>query len=250
MRRRRAERSSPVTALLAAALALTVAGCTGLAEDDPSVHRGPSGAAAVEEAQAAGIAADGEAMVDALRRGGFVLIFQNTSTDRRSERRVDLTNCATQRNLSATGRQQATELGAAVDQLRIPISSVITSPYCRTRDTGWLAFGRAEKGPDLGPPPAAAADVTAAAARFKARLATPPPTGSNTALVTHAETVAAILRIQLKPGEVLAYHIRQGTDPVLVRRFSIATLLVLAQNAPPAATGDANDVGRSALSSP
>jgi hypothetical protein len=231
---------------LALALAVTVAGCTGWAEDDPSVRRGPSGADAVEEAQAAAIATDGEAMVDALRRGGFVLVFQHASTDRKTERRVDLTNCATQRNLSATGRQQATQLGAAVDDLRITVGTVITSPYCSARDTGWLAFGRAEKGADLAPPPASAIELAAAAARFRVRLGTPPPLGANTALVTHPQTIAAVLGIQLKPGEVLAYQSRQGTQPVLVRRFSIATLLVLARGAAAADTAT-TQVRRSAL---
>jgi hypothetical protein len=216
-------------ALAALALAVTVAGCTGWAEDDPSVRRGPSGSDAVEEAQAAAIATDGEAMVQALRRGGFVLVFQHASTDRKAERKVDLANCATQRNLSATGRQQAVQLGTAVEDLRITVSTVITSPYCSARDTGWLAFGRAEKDTDLGPPPATAVELAAAAAGFRVRLGTPPPLGANTALVTHPETISAVLGIQLKPGEVLAYQSRQGGQPALVRRFSVATLLLLAR---------------------
>jgi broad specificity phosphatase PhoE len=253
MRRRRAERSTLARVLaaaaLAAALSVAVAGCTGLAENDPSVTRGPSGAAAVEEAQAAAVAIGGEAMVAALRRGGFVLVFQHASTDRRAERRVDLANCATQRNLSVTGRQQAVQLGVAVQDLRIPVSTVVTSPFCRARDTGWLAFGRAERGEDLGPPPAGASEMAAAAAQFRARLATPPPLGGNTVLVTHTETIAAVLGMQLKPGEVLAYHTRQDDQPVLVRRFSVATLLVLARSATGSQTS-ATDVRRSALPEP
>jgi broad specificity phosphatase PhoE len=227
-------------------LAVTLVGCTGLAETDPTVRRGPSGAAAVEEAQAAAIAIGGEAMVAALRRGGFVLVFQPTATDRKTERRIDLGNCSTQRNLSASGRQQATQLGAALDELRIPVGTVVTSPFCRTRDTGWLAFGRAEKAADLAPPPADGADVATAAAQFRTRLAVPPALGANTVLVTHAETIAAFLSVQLKPGEVLAYQTRQDGPPVLRRRFSIATLLVLAGTATGAGTGASTDVTRSA----
>jgi len=238
MRRRRAGRTDPrplppvpVLALALAVLGISLGACTGLAETDPTVRRGPSGAVAVDESQAAAVATGGEKMVAALRRGGFVLVFQHSSADRRSERRIDLSNCSTQRNLSATGRQQSIQLGTAVRALHIPIATVITSPYCRARDTGWLAFGRAEAGKDLAPPPAAA-EMATATGRFRARLATPPPLGTNTVLVTHTETIAAFLGIQLKPGEVLAYQARVGEQPLLVTRFSIATLTLLAQ-APP-----------------
>lgn len=227
MRRRPADVLAVARTLAALALAVTAGACTSLAEPDPTVRRGPSGAVVVDESQAAAVATGGETMVAALRRGGFVLVFQHAATDRKSERRIDPTNCSTQRNLSATGRQQATQLGSAVKDLRIPVGTVITSPYCRARDTGWLAFGRAEAGPDLGPP--AAEGAGAAAARFRARLAAPPPLGTNTALVTHAETVAAVLGVQLQPGEVLAYQARQGSPPLLAKRFSIATLVLLAQ---------------------
>lgn len=253
MRRRRAGRTNqralppaPVLAIAIAVLGVSLGACTGLAEPDPSVHRGPSGAAAIDESQAAAIATGGEQMVAALRRGGFVLVFQNASADRKSERRIDLNNCSTQRNLSATGRQQAAQLGTAVRALHIPVATVITSPFCRARDTGWLAFGRAEAGADLAPPPAGSAGAATATGRFLARLGTPPPLGTNTALVTHTETIATILGVQLKPGEVLAYQARAGEQPLLAKRFSIATLVLLAHGP----SGDKDAPQPSAFSSP
>jgi Histidine phosphatase superfamily (branch 1) len=229
---RRPPPTVPVLALALAIIAVGLGACTGLAEDDPTVRRGPSGAAAVEESQAAAIATGGDQMVAALRRGGFVLVFQHASADRKRERRPDLTNCTTQRNLSATGRQQAVQLGTAVRALNIPIATVVTSPYCRARDTGWLAFSRAQAGQDLAPPPAAAAEAATANSSLRSRLTISPPPGSNTALVTHPETIAAALGVQLQPGEILAYQARPNQPPLLAKRFSIATLVLLAQTAP------------------
>jgi hypothetical protein len=250
MRRRRAARTNPrplppgpLLAVAVTVLGLGLGACTGLAEMDPNVRRGPSGAAAVDESQAAAIATGGEQMVTALRRGGFVLVFQHTAAERRSERRVDLTHCSTQRNLSATGRQQAIQLGITVRALHIPVANVVTSPFCRARDTGWLAFGRAEAGADLAPPPAGSAEAATATGRFRARLSTPPPLGTNTALVTHTETIASVLGVQLKPGEVLAYQARAGEQPLLLKRFTIATLVAQVRSG-------AKDTQPSALPSP
>ena len=51
-----------------------------------------------------------------------------------------LNNCATQRNLDETGRQQARALGQQFRQRSIPVTRVLTSQWCRTRETAQLAF--------------------------------------------------------------------------------------------------------------
>ena len=48
--------------------------------------------------------------------------------------------CDTQRNLSERGRAQARELGARFRARGIQVGAVLTSQWCRTRDTGELAF--------------------------------------------------------------------------------------------------------------
>ena len=79
-----------------------------------------------------------------LRQGGFVIYFRHTATDAvgAPDAQADLTRCETQRTLSAKGRAQAAEIGAAIKTLGIPIGTVTTSPFCRTKDTAQLAFGR------------------------------------------------------------------------------------------------------------
>lgn len=49
-----------------------------------------------------------------------------------------LGDCSTQRNLSAEGRRQAIAIGAQWRRERIPIDRVLTSRWCRARDTARL----------------------------------------------------------------------------------------------------------------
>lgn len=59
-----------------------------------------------------------------------------------------LGDCATQRNLDAQGRAQARRIGEGFRARSVPVGQVLTSAWCRARDTADLAFpGRAEVAP-------------------------------------------------------------------------------------------------------
>jgi phosphohistidine phosphatase SixA len=49
-----------------------------------------------------------------------------------------LGDCSTQRNLSAEGRRQAIAVGAQWRRQRVPVDRVLTSRWCRARDTARL----------------------------------------------------------------------------------------------------------------
>lgn len=49
-----------------------------------------------------------------------------------------LGDCSTQRNLSAEGRRQAIAIGAQWRRERVPVDRVLTSRWCRARDTARL----------------------------------------------------------------------------------------------------------------
>jgi phosphohistidine phosphatase SixA len=51
-----------------------------------------------------------------------------------------LNDCATQRNLDETGRTQAQRIGQAFRERGIAVKAVVTSQWCRTRETAELAF--------------------------------------------------------------------------------------------------------------
>src|SRR3954447_6582381 len=89
------------------------------------------------------------ALLDALRTGGFVLYFRHTSTDfgQNDDRMTGYEDCSLQRNLTEQGRDEARAIGRAIKALRIPVGEVLSSPFCRTMETGRLIFGRATATP-------------------------------------------------------------------------------------------------------
>jgi Histidine phosphatase superfamily (branch 1) len=83
-------------------------------------------------------------LADRLRRGGYVLAFRHAATDfSMTDSTRDLRDCSGQRNLTAEGRRQARSIGREFRRLAIPVGRVLASPFCRTRETASLAFGRA-----------------------------------------------------------------------------------------------------------
>ena len=157
---------------------LLLTGCTGVEKPEPE---GPlTGARLVEE----------------LRDGGYVIVVRHTATE---EGGVDdpaqLEDCAPQRELTDEGRQQARELGAAIVDLEIPVDRVLASPYCRTRETAELAFGKDEVETDevLLPLPGTGKPGNDEAILETARLVgQQAPEGSNTMIVTHISVIEPV----------------------------------------------------------
>ena len=95
---------------------------------------------------AAGAAAEQERLAQALRAGGVVVLIRHSDTvpgagDPPGFRHDD---CPTQRNLSDSGRAQARRIGQWFRQQGIEPTGVRASPWCRTRETARLAFGKAQ----------------------------------------------------------------------------------------------------------
>ena len=116
-----------------------------------------------------------------LRAGGLVLACRHAITDT-GARPVPGDARSQERNLSAEGEEQARRMGRAIAALGIPVGTVLSSRYHRTRETATHAFGRVEAVDSLQMP-------TVTPARFRGMLATPPRAGTNTVLVTHQGTL-------------------------------------------------------------
>jgi len=56
----------------------------------------------------------------------------------------DIKDCSTQRNLSESGRKQSKKIGNFFEKNKIPIEQVITSEWCRCKETAQIAFGKFE----------------------------------------------------------------------------------------------------------
>jgi len=134
----------------------------------------------------------GAALLRALRAGGQILYFRHTATDfgQNDEKMTGFEDCANQRNLTDGGRADARAIGAAIRSLDIPIGAVLASPFCRTRETAELIFGRFTVAPAVRGGPA-----SAEAGRYddlKLLLAKRVPANVNVAIVSHGNPFVAV----------------------------------------------------------
>jgi phosphohistidine phosphatase SixA len=160
-----------------------------------------------------------DAVLGDLRKGGLVIYFRHAATEQTGsgDEAADLRNCATQRNLSAEGRAQASQIGQAFRTLGIAVDTVTTSPFCRCVDTGRLAFGRFTINDDLYFAINTDAEKTRQLAdSLRKTLATPPPPGTNAVIVSHTANLREAAGIWPKP-EGAAYIFR----PIPGGRFEI-----------------------------
>ena len=132
----------------------------------------------------------GVALVQALRRGGLNLYMRHALSNVGQDGNLIQTpmwwdNCAIQRNIADAGREQAHKVGAAMRELKIPISQVLTAQFCRTRDTGHaMGLGPIEITEDLNHQIGQRIGTDVNTARFK-QLVEIPAKGTNRLLVSH-----------------------------------------------------------------
>lgn len=127
-----------------------------------------------------------------------------------------LDDCATQRNLDARGRAQAEATGAALRARGITFDRVLTSQWCRTRETAELL--------DLGPV-TPAPELNSFFGDFSRRAAQTADTlamlagldGDRAMLVTHQVNISALTGTAPRSGEVLVIRLRDGAVEVLGR---------------------------------
>ena len=134
----------------------------------------------------------GKSLLNALREGGYVVYFRHTATDfsQNDDLMTGYEDCARQRNLTDQGRADARAIGAAIRSLGIPIGDVLASPFCRTRETAQLIFGRYTVSNAVRGGPA-----SAEGGRYdelKALLARPVPGKANLAIASHGNPYAAV----------------------------------------------------------
>jgi len=148
---------------------------------------------------------EGAALVQVLQEGGYTILLRHMATApfNPDSAVFDIDDCATQRNLSDRGRQQAKSLGAAFEKLGIAVGEVLSSPYCRCMDTGDLAFGNVQSSEALrvgDSRPGQGRDDPGVAIRKL--LDTPPAPGKNTVLIAHSVTLLYAYGLTGKPEGV------------------------------------------------
>jgi phosphohistidine phosphatase SixA len=138
-----------------------------------------------------------------LREGGHVVLIRSAMAPGTGEpHNFEIDKCRTQRNLSERGRQQARKIGALIAARAAPVELVLTSRYCRTRETARLAFGDSEDFTPLDPP---SEDEDERAVQIEAILQEIRDySGSgNLILVTHLETIKALTGEPAREGEAV-----------------------------------------------
>ena len=157
-----------------------------------------------------------------IAKGGVVLVFRHAATNWATPDAdpVDLTDCRTQRNLSKQGRVEARGIGRGVRRLEARVGTVLASPFCRTRDTARLAFGRYTVSRAL---LNTVSSIHNAAWRRQIKAARVlfgrvPATGKVTALVTHGSVITDVTDEVVEEGEALVLRPRGRSRFTLLGR--------------------------------
>jgi phosphohistidine phosphatase SixA len=145
-----------------------------------------------------------EALWNLLKAGGQVVVIRHASTEPGTgdPPGFHLDDCATQRNLSAEGREEAKRIGAAFRERGVPVGRVLSSQWCRCLETARRAFGTAEAWAPLNSffdDRARGPDQT----RQVRLLAGGRPPSGNLILVTHQVNITALTGIFPGQGEMV-----------------------------------------------
>lgn len=171
--------------------------------------------------------------LDLLKQGGFILYARhgeaNVGVDQPDLRFQD---CFTQRNLTDWGRRQAVYYGDLIRYLRIPLAyPVLASPFCRSRETAQLAFGRDQVriDPFWSQVQRLSGDISWAEqriilARLRSALERTPPKGSNRMIVAHSFPSGVGLGSIPNMGTVVIQPRGQGKGYRIVGQFSLEEL--------------------------
>ena len=148
-----------------------------------------------------------ERLLARLRSGGMVILMRHASTEPGlgDPPGYKLGDCRTQRNLSEAGRAEAKRTGERLREERVRIGRVLTSPWCRCRDTAMLAFGHAEDWEPLSSIfdfPERERDFSE---RVRKRIGSygRKPAPDNVVMVTHNVNIAALTRHSVAQGEMV-----------------------------------------------
>ena len=86
-----------------------------------------------------------ENIVEILKKGGNIIFIRHAIAPGNGDpQNFDISNCSTQRNLSKEGELQALKIGKFFKENDIKLTKVLSSEWCRCKDTAKIAFGNYE----------------------------------------------------------------------------------------------------------
>ncbi|MCX7304679.1 MAG: histidine phosphatase family protein [Hyphomicrobiales bacterium] len=138
-----------------------------------------------------------------LRDGEHVVLLRHAMAPGAADpTNFDVEKCSTQRNLSDRGKQQARKIGALFAARAAPTELVLTSRYCRTRETARLAFDSAQDFAPLDPPATDTHERKEQLAAILKEIRDYSGSG-NLVMVTHLETIEALTGQPAREGEAV-----------------------------------------------
>ena len=156
-----------------------------------------------------GLVGAGE-LADKLGQPGYALLMRHALAPGIGDPAgFSLADCASQRNLDSEGRTQAVRTGAWLRQQGVVVAQVLSSPWCRCKDTAaLLGFGAVVTEPALGSffdTPQRAGEFTE---KLQARLAQADPSKGAKALVlvTHHVNILDYMGQNVGSGDMVMVH--------------------------------------------
>ena len=128
------------------------------------------------------------ALVAALRKGGYVVVIRHASSPATLPTRqtADLGNVKLERQLDAAGREGAIALGRGLRELKIPVGEVFCSPAFRATETARLAeLLKPKFQEELGEAAPGALSISEVQANWLKDEVKKLPKADNTIIVTH-----------------------------------------------------------------
>ncbi len=168
-------------------------------------------------AAAAPVRASEAAAWAALSQGGIVLFRHSNAPGVGDPSEFRIGDCGTQRNLDDAGRAQARRIGEAFRSRGISVGAVLSSQWCRTRETAELAF------------PGRRQDSTAFNSFFENRSASSSQTAAARSIlgewrgpgalvvVTHQVNITALTGVTPMSGEGVVIRISDSAIAVVGR---------------------------------
>ena len=163
--------------------------------------------------------------INALRQGGYVIVFRHGAThqDQADTDPLNFKNIAQQRQLNDAGRAKAKEIGEAFRKLKIPVGQIQSSAFNRAVETGTLmGLGEVTSTPDLAEGGLVVTPIenSRRAQALRKLAATVPPAGTNIVLITHKPNILDAFGkdwFDVREGEASVFQPGGGGYKLIVR---------------------------------
>ena len=163
--------------------------------------------------------------INALRQGGYVIVFRHGAThqDQADTDPLNFKNIAQQRQLNDAGRAKVKEIGEAFRKLRIPVGQIQSSVFNRAVETGTLmGLGEVTSTVDLAEGGLVVTPIenNRRAQALRKLAATVPPAGTNIVVITHKPNILDAFGkdwFDVREGEASVFQPGGGGYKLIVR---------------------------------